>query len=259
VRAAVDEALELDPAPGRLVRRGTPGPGDLWPTGGPADCDPCADAGPWSFVFGLGLSLAQGNSDKLDVHLDGEAVYEVDPLLLRAKAAFAYGESEGDVSTEAWHATARIERKLGRSLYAFGQLDFDRDVPAELEYRFVAVAGLGAALVDTPALLLKGELGGGWTWEERTGLAPTAAPSAYVGAHLKRTWEDCRTLTVDWRFVPNLDDFDLTVATWDAKFVTPLCDGLDLTVGLRVDWVIDPPGDAEPVDLLLAVGLRLAL
>jgi len=90
-------------------------------------------------------------------------------------------------------------------------------------------------------------------------LAPTANPSAYLGIDFAHEWGEGNTFTLEYDFIPYLNDFDLSYMTWDAKFGTPLCKGLDLTVGVRVGWVFEPPEPTKAVDLLLAVGLRLKL
>lgn len=261
LRAVIDAAL-AEPGGVTLERRADDSPWsvDTHPIGGADPCDPpdpCA--GPWTFAAGLGLSLAQGNSDKFDLALDAVAQYKRDPYLFRIEGLFAYGESDGNTTTEAFHVTVRGERKLGNQWYLFGQVDYDRDEPADLEYRWTSLGGLGVYLRDTPLLSFKVEAGGGYVWEKRVRRARTSDPSAYVGAEFVRKWRTGAALTASYKFVPNLGDFDLSLMVFKLGVAVPLSEKLALTVSLRVDHVLQPPPPAEKTDLLLAVGLRLTL
>jgi len=222
----------------------------------PCAPDPCAPKSPWSFTLGVAASLAQGNSDSFDFTADGRARYEAEPWLWELKARFAYGEKDGATSTEAYHATMHGERTISGRLYVFGNLDWDRDVPAELDYRWTALGGLGYAFIKGRTIKLKGEAGGGYTWEKRSSRAASGDPAAYLGLEYEKTWANGTKLGASYRFVPNLDDFDLTVMTWELKFSRPLCAEIDFTISLRVDHVIEPPPPAESTDVLLAVGVR---
>jgi len=245
----VEAALVMPPLAGRLERM---------PVAAAASAAPAAEPpkSPWSRSLGLALSMAQGNSDTLDITADGLAKYERDPWLLSLKAVFAYGEKDGSRSTEALHVTLHAERKLSQRVYVFGNVDYSRDEPAGLVYRWTPVGGLGVVLVKSSSLQVKGEVGGGYTIEKRLGQGETADPAAYLGLDYEKTWADGSKLTLNTKFVPNLGDFDLSVVTWDLKFAKPLSGAIDLTVSLRVDYVFQPPAPSDSTDVLLAVGLR---
>ncbi len=245
-RDVVPAALLTPRAEGRLIR--VPAAG--------AVAKPAPEKSPWTYALGLAFSMAQGNSDTFDLTTDGLAKLDQDPWQLSLKAVFAYGEKDGSRSTEALHVTVHAERKLSKRVYLFGNVDYSRDVPAGLVYRWTPVGGLGFVLLDKPGVTVKGEVGGGYAIEKRLGQGETADPAAYLGLDYAKTWKDGATLTMNAKFVPNLGDFDLSVVTWDMKFAKPLSGVIDLTVSLRVDYVFQPPAPAESTDILLAVGLR---
>lgn len=241
----IDAALLETPATERLER--SPG---AWLIGGEEA------KSPWSFSMGLALSLAQGNSDSFDLTADASATYEKDPWKWKVKTTFAYGEKDGSTSTEALHVTLHAERKLSERVYVFGNLDFDRDEPAGLEYRWTPVGGLGFVLVKGRTIEVKGELGGGYTWEKRIGQSSTGNPAAYFGLEYAKTWDSGTKLTAEYKFIPNLGDFDLSVMTWELKLAQPVCAEIDLTISLRVDYVFEPPAPSESTDVLFGLGLR---
>jgi putative salt-induced outer membrane protein YdiY len=252
VRAAIDAALREVPDAGRLVRAAGPAR-DAFLVGGAAPEDP------WTFEIGLGLSLAKGNSDHFDLHVDGLAAYERGTWALKNKAAFTYGESDGTRSAENWHTEHRVDKEFGGCNYFFAQVNFDRDELADLEYRFTGLGGVGRTLLEGPNGFLKAEVGGGAVYEKRLAMPSTTSPSLYVGVDAERTWADGSKLTVEYDFVPNLSDFDLSFMFWDVKYAKPLCAELDLTIRLRLDYVLEPPAPTESLDILLAVGLQVRL
>ncbi len=221
------------------------------PAGAPA---PIEDH--WSFEIGLASSAAGGNSDHFDVKVDGTAVYERDPWLMKIGGAYVYGESDGKRSTENWHGLFRLDRKLGECTYAFLQVHYDRNELADLQHRFATVGGVGTVLAESRYAILKGEIGAGFTHERRFGISPMTDPSGYAGLEYVYEGPGSTTLRAKLDFLPNLSDFDLSLTTFDARFDVPLCQELSLSLGLRLDHVIDPPGDIESLDTLFDVGLR---
>ena len=111
-------------------------------------------------------------------------------------------------------------------------------------------------LIKGRTISLKGEVGAGYTWEKRDDQSRTGDPAAYFGLEYEKKWAGGASLFAEYKFVPNLNNFDLSVMTWDLKYAMPLCAEIDLTISLRVDHVIEPPAPAEKTDVLLAVGLR---
>jgi len=250
--AAIDGALLLPPADARRLERRA---AEAFAIGGaPAEYE-----SPWSFEIGLAGSLARGNTETFDLLADGKVNYERNQVKAELKAAYMYGEAKSVTTSENWHIQARMERRICGRSYGFGKYNYDRDPFADLDYRHTGILGYGRTLIDREKTKLKGELGGGMVWEQRLTTPPTASPAAYLGLDFSHEWGAGNTFTLDYDFVPYLNNFDLSYMTWDMKFGTPLCKGLDLTVGARVGWVIEPPAPTKPLDLLLAVGLRLKL
>lgn len=220
-------------------------------------CEPCATPCGWVRRFGASVSLQQGNTETFNLKVDGEVEHKPDPWGFRAALAFVYGETDGETSAENWHGLARVDRELGGRTYLFGQVLFDRDEPADLEYRLTAVVGVGSELVKTSTTSLKAEVGLGGVLEKRIGFDDTFDPTAYGSLRYERCWGEGNRLFADLKVLPNLSDFDLTRITFEAGYECPICRWLKGTVGIRTDWVLDPPGeDVEAVDLLLTAGLK---
>lgn len=221
-------------------------------------CDPlplCGCPEPWKLKLGLALSLTQGNSDTFALVGDVLASRVFAPWTIKLGAAFVYQESEGDTTAERYAGLLRLERNLDARTYAFGQVLYDRDEPAGLEYRFTGTVGVGRVLHQTTESSLKGELGAGVVHEKRLGEDATTDPSAYLGLHYKREWADKRTFAADLDFTPNLGDFDLSVTRLALALGWPVSGGWKFAIGARFDYVIAPPDDRDELDVLLTAGV----
>jgi putative salt-induced outer membrane protein YdiY len=244
----IRRALDLDLA---SLRIGTPEDETLQ-VAGEEICSP------WSFEAGAAFSLSQGNSEILDLRLDGLVKYERGPWALESGIIYVYGETQGSQSAESIHGHMRIEREISQRLYVFGSLLYDRDLFADLKHRWTTIGGLGFVLADNGRARLTAELGGGYTFERRfsTGVW-TNDPSGYFG--LDYEFENPKTgqkLVLAYDFLPNFGDFDLSQMVFEARFDQPVCAEIALSIALRVDHVLEPPVGIDATDILLTVGLR---
>lgn len=261
----IDAALLEKPAADRMEKRPTAQAlKDAWLVGGAADCDACAPepldpCDPWQVNLSFGFTSSQGNSEQLDLQLRGEVIYEKGPWYAEARMAFVYGEANGVRSAENYHGEANTRRKLNDRTYAFVKYNYDQDRFADLIYRHRIVAGAGRKFIDRKYTTLNGEVGLGYVFEKRIGLAETEDPSAYLGLDYEHTWMDESKIHVHLDYFPNLNDFDLSLTTIEARYTKPLIGKVNLLLAVRVDWVLDPPPPADPVDLLMIVGLDVSL
>jgi hypothetical protein len=263
----IDAALIEAPEAGRLHRKATADEAaqDAWLVGGPAECeDACAPpvldpCDPWSGTLALAFSTSQGNSDRLDFLLRGEAVYEKGPWYFEGRLAFVYGESEGTRSAQNYHGEMNARRTLNPKTYVFVKYNYDQDDLAGLQYRHRLVGGIGRKFIDRKNTQFNGEVGAGYVFEKRQYEKETQDPSAYLGLDYGHTWADESEFHVHLDYFPNLAEFDLSLLTCEAKYTKPLFGKFKLLLGLRVDWVMNPPAPTDPVDLLVIVGMELAL
>jgi hypothetical protein len=190
-----------------------------------------------------------------DLVANAEVERKPDPWGMRASVQYHYASQDDVTSADAWHALARVERQITCDLYVFGEVLFDRDDLADLEYRFTGVFGGGYVLLKDGVNEWKVEAGGGGVLEKYEALAESFDPAAYAGTRYERKW-DCRRIFADLKFLPNLSEWDLSRLTFDSGLEMPLCSWCKLAVGFRVEHVIDPPGDLETTDIFLTVGLK---
>ena len=209
----------------------------------------------WKLKAGLALSSTSGNTDTFSMVGDVLVTRVAKPWTFMVGGAFVYKEDEGDTTAERYTGLVRAERDLNAWTYAFGQVTYDQDEPAGLEYRWTPTAGIGRVLWRTPDQELKAEVGGGLVIEKRLGIEETSDPSGYVGVHYWKSWADKRKFTADLDFTPNFGDFDLSVARLVLGYAWPIGKGLSIVAGARLDYVIAPPDDREELDTLLLLGV----
>ncbi len=221
----------------------------------PIDC--CVS--PFSLTLGLGVSFSEGNSDKFDIAFSGALTYDRRPWLARLSWLWAYGESDGTASTDTFHADFRLERLIGSRWSTFALISFDDDKLAGLQYRWIGTLGVGYRFFEYKGTYLKGEIGGGLTVEKRRLLDETQDPSAYLGAEYFRAFRNGIDLTARARYLPNLDDYDLSLLVVETILAVPLTMNSSLAIRARVDHVLDAPAPAEDTDVILVVGLQIDL
>ena len=225
--------------------------------------DPCAPidccVSPFTLTLGLGVSFSEGNSDKFDIAFSGAFTYDRRPWLARLSWLWAYGETDGTASTDTFHGDFRLERRIGSRWSTFGLVSFDDDKLAGLQYRWIGTLGVGYRFFEYKGTYLKGEIGGGLTVEKRRLLPETSDPSAYLGAEYFRAFRNGIDLTTRARYLPNLDDYDLSLLVVEAILAVPLTMNSSLAIRARVDHVIDAPAPAEDTDVILVVGLQVSL
>lgn len=222
-----------------------------------APIDPCVS--PFSLSLGLGLALSQGNSDKFDITFSGTATYERRPWLVRLSWLRAYGESSGTASTDAFHSDLVVERRVQGPWSVFGAVSFDNDEIADLQYRWIGNLGVGYRFFEYKGTYLKGEVGAGYTIEKRRFRAETSDPSGYLGVEYMRAFRNGIDLSASARFLPNLDDSDLSLLVLEAELAVPLTVSSSLAITARVDHVFDAPEPAENTDVIISAGIKIDL
>jgi putative salt-induced outer membrane protein YdiY len=225
---------------------------------GGADCCPppaCGCEPEWKGKVWGSFSMTSGNTDTKAAVFGAEVTFARDPWAFKAAAEFLYGSDRGATTAERYHALLRGDRKFADDrTYVFGQVTFDRDEPAGLEYRFIPTLGIGRIFFKNDQQEFKGEVGAGLTLEKRVLLPETTDPSGYVGFHYVRTWEDKRAFHADLDIFPNLNDVDLTVAKLAFLYEMPISDTFRVTAGLRLDYVVKPPLGRDDLDTLFMIG-----
>lgn len=222
-------------------------------------CDACKWDGPWSLSIGLAWTQAGGNSDSLSFKADFEVTYDLAPWRWVTKGFYVYAQTDGVTNTNRFFLESQVDRKFSGCWYWFAKGSYDTDSAADLDYRVIGTGGIGTSILKGPSYELRGEVGAGVTAEQRTLTPETVDPSAYLGLDFEKEWDKAGRLVLDYDFLPNLNDFDLSLMRFEAKYELPLSTCLSFRMGLRLDYQLEPIQEGvDELDWLLSAGLGVS-
>ena len=218
-------------------------------------------------TLGLGASLADGNTRSRHLALSADAVRatELDRTTLAATAQYA--RNDGTTTADRIRLGARQDRELGRELFGFGALDFERNRFVNLSLRSQLSGGLGRHLLRTAET----------TWDVFGGLAYTDErfrDPMVIGGALRERWgygglllgeesahrlSNSTLLRQRLTVVPNLREGGEFRANWDAGLAVAMNRSLSLNVGLSYAYNSEPGLGRKTTDTLLTTGLAIRL
>lgn len=106
----------------------------------------------WSGQGEFGASTSSGNDRSVGVTLGLNLNKEDINWQHKFEALIDYRRSAGVTEKERFNTSYQGQRKISRTLYTFGLLQYERDRPAGYYRRFSEGVGLGVRLVDRPGL-----------------------------------------------------------------------------------------------------------
>ncbi len=119
----------------------------------------------WTAEAALGLSLAQGNSDTLNLTFTTDTAHRGERGEFFLNTAYTYAENSNVTSIDALRVSTKYNRFIDGDWYAGANLGFFRDPLADIEYRVTPGAHLGRYLVRSDDTTLSIEAGPGVTFE----------------------------------------------------------------------------------------------
>jgi putative salt-induced outer membrane protein len=120
-----------------------------------------AQAEPWSGDFALGYLATSGNSETSSINAKGSLVYAADRWknTLTAAAVNTYADNES--SAENYAATEQLDYNFTPRDYAFGAVEWNKDLFAAIRERTSETVGYGRHVLTGPTHLLDLEIGAG--------------------------------------------------------------------------------------------------
>lgn len=237
---------------------------NLWPADGPNPAALAAEelrakyADPWSGVVGLGISGAEGNSEKLDVAGRAAAVREGERDTIKLSAVVNYSEQDGEESANEVIVAGRLERNLSERSFIYGGAGLETDKFEDLDLRAILTGGYGRKFRDEEDFKFSGRLGLGVDYSTfRSGGSETVG-LLEVGYDLQKDYGE--TLRFDHTFVlyPELEEFgDNYRAVADFGATVPVGDADDWAVRLGLNFQYDsaPSPGVDKLDTTYLVNL----
>lgn len=223
--------------------------------------------GRWRATVDMAASYASGNSDSSNFSLNADAVRATTSDKVNIYARSLYGRTDGQTTAALLGFGGRYSFNLSARSYAFGQADFLRDKPANLEIRISGAGGLGYKLLDTEDDKFDVFAGLGYTRDQYfdATIVADSLRSRYGYAEALLGEESNHRLTESTTFrqklvvYPNLNETGEYRAVFDTGVAVAINRALSLTVGFNYRYNSDPGVGVEKGDALFLTGLAFKL
>jgi putative salt-induced outer membrane protein YdiY len=164
----------------------------------------------WSGKAELAYAGTSGNTDTSSLGTGFEVAYRPAPWTVEGKFAYLRASTDGVTTAEALLASARGSRDMTPRIDLFVQAAYGRNTFAGIDARYSGEAGAGYKILTGPDVALRGEMGFGYTHENRTtgdslGFATGRAGFKFVWKFSKfadftdeLSWTESFANTSDW-------------------------------------------------------------
>lgn len=205
----------------------------------------------WSGQGEMGASSSSGNDKTVGVTAGVQLAKEDINWQHKFDALVDYRRTEGITEKERFNVSYQGQRKITRTLYAFGLLQYERDRPAGYYRRFSEGFGLGVRLIDRPGLRL--DLDGG----------PAFRQTAFTVGDDESEISGRASMTLRWDITPRLG-FTQNASAFlsdDSTFVstsaltTKLFGALSSRLSFDVRHETNPPEGSVSTDTISRVTL----
>lgn len=221
--------------------------------------------GQWRAAIGLAASYSSGNTESSSFSLRADAVRATAADKIMAHARALHSKTDGTTNAELLGLGSRYDFNLSARTYAFGQGDYLRDKPANLEMRLSAAGGLGYKLIDTEAHSFEVFGGLGYTRDRyfnRTRVAGSLRSSyghaeVLIGEQSNHRLTETTTLKQKLVAYPNLDETGEYRAEFDTSIAVAINRTMNLTAGVNYRYNSDPGGGLKKSDVLFLTGVTV--
>ena len=221
--------------------------------------------GQFRAVFGLGASLASGNTEanNLSFTFDGVRATATGKTTLHARGNYA--STDGETTAEQWRLGGRHDHVLSAATFAFGGLDLEQNKFTNLKLRGQMNGGMGWHVVKSPQTAFNVLAGVGYTSDNYYDamLIDGAVRSSYGYANLLLREESTHQLTgstsVRQRLTvtPNVSHWGEYRANWDGSVAVAINKTMNLTVALAVAYNSEPGPGRKTTDTLFTTGISV--
>ncbi len=227
--------------------------------------NPVKADGRWRATIGAAASYSSGNNDSRSVNLNADAVRATTTDKVNLYVRSLYGRTAGQTTAELLGLGGRYNFNLTARSYVFGQADYLRDKPANLQMRLSGAGGLGYKLVDTDAHNFDVFAGLGYA-QERYFSPKIVAGSlrsryghteALLGEESRHRLTETTTFRQKLVVYPNLNETGQYRAELDAGVAVAINRTMNLTAGFNYRYNSDPGVGLKKGDALFLTGLTV--
>jgi len=157
----------------------------------------------------FGYDQNEGNSETIGFRVGAAHKRVRDGMSeLHSKAAYAYGEAEGEKNVNRGDASSEYNRHISTRLYLNIRGEALFDDPAEIQYRVIlGPPSVGYYFIKTDKRSLNGEFGLAYMWEEVDRVRDDA-PLLRINQEFEQHFSKDARFWQSFEYLPQLDAFD---------------------------------------------------
>jgi len=207
----------------------------------------------------LGVTLNDGNSD--NSMFNGSMTLDYNPdanTAVRTALDAAYGETEGDKSTDNAKALADYKHLFNERCFAYVNTSVGYDDIADVDYRWIISAGPGYYLIKKEEVYLTLE-GGPALISEKKGGESTENISLRAANRYERVMETGAKYWQSTEYLPFIDDFGTYILNAEIGVEAPISKTLNIRLVVKDTYDSDPAPDSESNDVTVIGALAYSL
>jgi putative salt-induced outer membrane protein YdiY len=214
---------------------------------------------PLTSSLALGVVVNDGNTDNAMYNASFKWDYLPDEVqLLRLAVDGAYGETEGDTSTQNAKGVFDYQYRLSERTYGAFNIGVANDDLADLDYRLIVSPGLGYFFLKDDAAFLSGEAGPAWISEKKSG--ETSDDFALrVAQRYERKLESNAKVWQSAEYLAHFDDFDIYLVNAEIGVEAPISESLNIRLVVKNTYDSNPAPDREKNDLSVVGALAYSI
>jgi putative salt-induced outer membrane protein YdiY len=214
---------------------------------------------PLEASIALGVTFNDGNTENSMGTFDLGVVRRSDDVqTLRFDVDAAYGEEEGDKTTENAKAVLNYQYLVSERAYGVFNTSVEADDIAEVDYRSITSLGLGYYLMKNDAAFLTLDAGPAYVFEKKGGIE-----DEYAAVRAAQRYE--RVMTTNAKFwqsaeyTAQIDDFDVYVLEAEVGVEAPVSEKLSIRLAAKNTYDNNPAEGKEKNDVTVTGALAYSL
>jgi putative salt-induced outer membrane protein len=190
----------------------------------------------WHGSFGAGLSMNSGNSDAKSFNVGFDLKHDPKTKnVFKAGGLYLRSESNDATTSDKLSAFVRDEYSFSDRFYVYGEVSYQSDAIAQVDYLVSPTVGAGYKLVATDAVTLEASAGFGGAFEKYEGQDATSSGAWRAGE------------AFGWKISPAVSLTQKATALWKANdtgeayyhFEAGLTTSLSRILELKVAYLLD--------------------
>jgi len=207
----------------------------------------------------LGVTLNDGNTD--NSMYTGSLTLDYNPdanTAIRTALDAAYGETDGDKSTDNGRAQANYRHLFNDRAFGYVNTSIGFDDIADLDYRWILSAGPGYYLMKKEVVYLSLE-GGPALVSEKKGGESTENIALRVANRYERVTETGAKFWQSTEYLPFIDDFSTYIVNAEIGVEAPVSKTLNIRLVVKDTYDSNPAPDRENNDVTVIGALAYSL